>query len=268
MRPRHESCATCHADAHGGQCAARPDKGACENCHTTAGFAPSRMTPADHAKLKVTLEGAHGRIPCAACHVVARAGSAKLVFTGLKTDCAGCHRDPHRFSDRSCAPCHTLLTFVPSTVGAAEHARFAFRLDGAHGAVPCALCHLELKAAAPHVSSLVDAPGAFRALPFRDPRRACAECHAGPHGTQFASRADGGRCDACHDVNAFKPASRFDHGKDAGFALTRAHATVPCARCHLARRDSSGTSIVVYHGLDVRCQACHAPKAGTRGGTS
>jgi hypothetical protein len=266
MRPRHESCATCHADAHGGQFAARPDKGACESCHTTAGFVPSRMTPADHAKLKVTLAGAHGRIPCAACHVVARAGSAKFVFTGLETDCAGCHRDPHRFSDRTCTPCHTVLTFVPSTVGPAEHARFAFRLDGAHGAVPCALCHLELKATAPHASSLVDAPGAFRALPFRDPRRACAACHAGPHGTQFASRTDGGRCDACHDVNAFKPASRFDHGKDAGFALSRAHAAVPCARCHLARPELSGISIVVYHGLDVRCQACHVPKAGNPGG--
>jgi hypothetical protein len=265
MRPRHDACTTCHADAHGGQFAARPDKGACESCHTSAGFAPSRMTAADHAKLKVTLEGAHGRIPCAACHGVARAGSAKLVFSGLETDCAGCHRDPHRFSDRSCTPCHGLQAFVPSTVGPAEHVRFAFPLHGAHGAVPCALCHIELKATAPHVSSLLAAPGALRSLPFHDSRRACADCHTGPHGTQFASRKDGDRCDACHDVNTFKPASRFDHGRDAGFALGRAHAAVPCARCHLARREPSGTSIVVYHGLDARCQTCHVRKSPIQG---
>ncbi len=266
MRPRHDSCATCHADAHGGQFAARPDKGACESCHTTAGFVPSRMTAADHAKLKVTLDDAHGRIPCAACHGVARAGSVKLVFTGLETDCAGCHKDPHRFPDRACTPCHTLRAFVPSTVGPGEHARFGFRLDGAHGAVPCALCHLELKATAPRVSSLVNAPGTLRALPFRDPRRACADCHAGPHGTQFASRKDAGRCDACHDVSAFKPASRFDHGKDAGFVLGKAHAAVPCVRCHIPRLDPSSASVVVYRGIDARCQACHVPQRPPQGG--
>ena len=226
------------------------------------------MTPADHAKLKVTLEGAHGRAPCAACHAVARGGPGKLVFTGLETDCAACHRDPHRFSDRTCVTCHTMLSFTPSTVGPAEHTRFAFPLDGAHGAVPCVLCHLELKATAPHRSSLVNAPGTLRALPFRDPRRACADCHAGPHGSQFGSRKDGGRCDACHDVSAFKPASRFDHGRDAGFVLGKAHAAVPCARCHFPRRDPSGSSVVVFSGLDARCQACHVPTHPPQGGAS
>jgi hypothetical protein len=279
MRPRHDSCAACHADAHGGQFASRPDRGACESCHTAAGFAPSRMTAGEHAKLRVTLEGGHGRIACAACHGAARkslpkpegsarAGPAKLVFVGIETNCVDCHRDPHRLPDRACLACHTMQSFAPSTVDPAEHARFAFPLNGAHGAVPCALCHAELKATVPHGSSLVGAPEPLRTLPFRDPRRACADCHVGPHGTQFAGRKDGGRCDACHDANAFRPASRFDHARDAGFVLGTAHAALPCARCHLTRRDPSGASVVIYRGLDARCQACHVTKRPPQGGAS
>jgi hypothetical protein len=279
MRPRHEACASCHADPHGGQFASRADKGACEACHTTSAFAPSRMTTADHAKLKVTLEGAHGRIACAACHGVsrkslpppaaaARAGTAKLVFARLETDCVGCHRDPHRFPDRACAPCHSLSAFTPSTVGVAEHARFALPLEGAHGAVPCALCHAELKAAGARGATLLNAAATIRALPLTSPKRACADCHAGPHGAQFASRRDGGRCDACHDLTAFKPASRFDHAKDAGFALGKAHTAVPCARCHLGRPDPSGGNVVAYRGTDARCQTCHVAKPKPPGGSS
>lgn len=278
MRPRHDVCATCHADAHGGQFASRADRGACESCHVVASFAPSRMTAADHAKLKVTLEGAHGRVPCAACHGVARknlpaladaarAGTARIVFTGLETDCVRCHRDPHGFPDTRCARCHGQDAFVPSAVGPAEHARYALPLEGAHAAVPCVACHKELEPA-PKVSSLALAAGTQRALRFKDPRRACADCHAGPHGQQFAAREDGGRCDACHGVAAFKPAARFDHNRDAAFALGRAHAAVPCARCHLARPEAAGKSVVVYRGLDARCQACHLPKAGSPGGAS
>ena len=271
LHPHHEACAVCHADVHAGRFAARPDRGACESCHTTAGFVPSLVTAREHAKLKVTLEGAHGRIPCGACHRAApatRGATVNLSFTGLPTECVGCHKDPHGFPDRACVPCHDQQAFVPSTVGPVEHARFGFALDGAHRAVPCALCHVELKARAARVSSRVGAPGALRALPLRDPRRACADCHAGPHGAQFGSRADGGRCDACHDASAFKPASRFDHGRDTSFALGKAHSAVPCSRCHVNRREPSGTTVVAYRGLDPRCQSCHAPKKPEPGGAS
>jgi len=274
MRPPHGTCAACHADPHGGQFAARTDHGDCGACHATSGFKPSRYGAAEHGRMRVTLDAAHGKIPCAACHGVARkglppppgaakAGAAKQVFAGIETDCASCHRDPHGFPERDCARCHTQEAFTPSTIGPTEHARLAFPLEGAHAAVPCVLCHRELAPRTP-APTLLRASGP--ALPLRDPRRACADCHTGPHGAQFATRADGGRCEACHDAAAFRPARRFDHDRDAAFSLGRAHAPLACARCHLARPDASGAPVVVYRGIDPRCVSCHTPKKPPDGG--
>jgi hypothetical protein len=55
-------CASCHAEdgtaAHG-------EFGACEPCHTTAGFSPS---PFDHASVGFPLTGRHAEAPCQDCH--------------------------------------------------------------------------------------------------------------------------------------------------------------------------------------------------------
>lgn len=276
MRPRHDACASCHADPHGGQLASRPDKGACDACHTTATFKPSRVGPAQHAKLKLPLDGAHAKVACAACHGAARkdlpappgaarAGKAGFVFAGIETDCAACHRDPHGFADRACARCHTTATFSPSTIGPEAHARFAFRLEGAHGAVPCVACHRELERRSERHGTLLRSRDPMPKLPFKDPRRACAECHTGPHGTQFASRPDKGRCDACHGLDGFRPASKFDHDRDSRFALGKAHAKVACARCHVSRPGPDGKPFVVYRGTESRCAGCHRPKSASGG---
>jgi Cytochrome c7 and related cytochrome c len=278
MRPRHDACVTCHADPHGGQLAKRADHGACESCHTTAGFTPSKLGVAEHAKLRLPLDGAHARVPCAACHGTARknlpapagavqAGKAAFVFAGLDPACASCHRDPHAFKDRSCTPCHDATTFKPSLVNEASHAKYAFGLEGAHRALACVECHKELASSGPKRGTLLGAASGQTPLPFHDPRRACSACHTGPHGVQFDARADGGRCDACHTLDSFRPASRFDHDRDSKFMLGRAHAALPCARCHVAPPDPSGAAMVVYAGLDSRCQSCHRPKAAP-GGTS
>lgn len=268
MRPRHAACGDCHVDPHGGQFAARAQGADCAACHTAAGFSPSTFGPAEHARAGFPLEGGHLRAACAACHAVARkglpapagaarAGTARRVFMGIETACAACHRDPHGWKDRDCRSCHGAESFTPSTIGTAEHARFDFPLEGAHGAVPCVECHRAM-AARPAASTLVGfpAPG----LTLVDSRRACADCHAGPHGTQFAARADAGRCDACHDLAAFRPAARFDHDRDASFPLGRAHAKVACARCHPVVVDSAGRAVATYRGIDARCVACHGPQ--------
>ena len=61
----------------------------------------------------------------------------------------------------------------------------------------------------------------------------CTDCHADAHAGQLAKRADGGRCESCHDVNGFRPA-RFgpeDHAKTA-YPLAGAHLAVACDQCH------------------------------------
>jgi hypothetical protein len=89
-------------------------------------------------------------------------------------------------------------------------------------------------------------------LPFADRRTTCAACHETPHGTQFAARKDAGQCAACHSVDAFAPASRFNHDRDASFKLEGAHAKVVCGACHRATN-----GIVSYRGLSAKCESCH-----------
>jgi Zn finger protein HypA/HybF involved in hydrogenase expression len=85
--------------------------------------------------------------------------------------------------------------------------------------------------------------------------RTCSGCHTGPHGTQFAARTDKGRCDACHSADAWRPANRFDHERDAAFSLKGAHAKVACARCHAAARPAAGRK---WRPVSAKCESCHS----------
>jgi len=269
LHPPHERCSTCHTDAHGGQLASRPDGGECAACHGVQGWKPSRFTVAQHAELALPLEGAHATAACAACHGPERpglaplpatlaTGKARVALRGIERDCAGCHRDPHRFpSPKPCVDCHDARSFVPAAYGPREHARAAFPLEGAHRATPCALCHADLRTPA--------TKGSLRQLPLRDARRACAECHADPHEGQLRA-ADGPACERCHVVEAFQPATRFDHDRDSSFRLGAAHARVKCAACHPTRPGATARPVVVYRGVPARCTDCHGPRSTRKEG--
>lgn len=278
LRMKFAQCADCHADAHGGQLARRADGGACEACHAVSGFAPSTFTIANHATLRLPLDGRHAAIACTACHTSIRTGlppattnrttgSAGISLTLADVRCASCHVDPHRGrlagpgSDGGCRDCHGTDTFHPSTVDASKHDKYRFRLEGAHRAVPCGQCHREMKGTHGK-SSLLLAAGESPSLPFAERRETCAACHETPHGSQFSVRRDGGACDACHGVEAFAPASRFDHERDTAFRLRGAHAKVACAQCHKATVTGAGASIVAWRGLSSKCESCHAARSG------
>jgi hypothetical protein len=274
LHPAHERCATCHTDAHRGQLASRSDRGECAACHGVEGWKPSRFGAEQHRDLALPLEGAHLKLPCARCHGGERPGlaplprgldpgPAKAALRGIERECAGCHRDPHRFAPaRACTDCHDARAFVPSRFDLDAHAKTNLPLEGAHRAVPCSGCHKALAARA-EASSLIRGPGAAATLGFEDKRRACADCHPDPHGGQFAASAGGG-CERCHAAAAFRPASRFDHERDARFRLGTAHRGVACERCHVARSGPDSRPTVVYRGVSSTCRDCHGPQqAGT-----
>jgi len=58
-------------------------------------------------------------------------------------------------------------------------------------------------------------------------------------------------------MDAFRPARRFDHNRDAAFSLKGAHANVPCARCHRSVAGPSGKPVVIYRPVPTACEACH-----------
>lgn len=272
-------CASCHADAHAGQAASPRGDATCEACHSDAAWTPSTYSVAAHAALRLPLEGRHAAIPCAACHAAARRGlpavpdtaalgTAQVVLRVREVACAACHLDPHagrydaagaRPVAGGCGACHDAHAFRPSTVDVALHAKFSFALEGAHRATPCVACHAEMKTAVAAASTLLLPARNVARRQFTSARPAtCASCHESPHGAQFDGRKDHGACGSCHDVDRFAPASRFDHDRDASFALAGAHAKVACAKCHTSDPRAGGVSRTVYRPLSAKCENCHA----------
>jgi hypothetical protein len=270
---RKGTCAVCHADAHGGQLSARNDRGACGSCHDVGAWRPSTFVAAAHATLRVPLDGAHARVTCAACHGAERrglrplpagaaGGTARVALHPPETTCGQCHTDPHAWRNASavpsataCASCHATRDFRGTSIDADRHATFGYRLEGAHRAVPCTACHSAI--ARPRSgSTLVAAPLRVTPLDLGGAPTTCASCHADPHRGQFA-KLDGGSCDRCHTMSAFKPAGRFDHGRDAGLALDGAHARVACAACHRQTTTGKPGDPLVYGKLSSRCESCH-----------
>jgi hypothetical protein len=270
-KPAFASCVSCHRDAHAGQATLAGRPADCAACHDERGFETSLYTAEQHRASAYPLEGAHARSQCALCHAkaadgaeAARLGSARVRMRPAHDACITCHRDPHdgRFPaarsaarQDACLACHSMTAFRPSQVSLAAHARYAYALTGAHRAVPCQACHAELSAAPSRGSLKASAPG--RALRFEDSRRRCAECHPGPHGEQFAARADGGACESCHDDSAWLPASGFDHARDAAYRLDGAHVKVACSGCHPSVRGADGKVRVIYRPISHACETCH-----------
>ena len=209
---------------------------------------------------------------CSHCHAqrpespeaTAALGPARVMMRPGHAQCADCHLDPHqgRFSPggeraqvKGCLTCHSSDGFRPSLFNEGLHAKARFKLEGAHRAVPCQTCHTELNVN-PSVSTLKGVNGA-RILRFVDSRQRCAACHESPHGDQFVVHKDKGTCESCHGADAFKPATKFDHQKNASFKLDGAHIRVACSGCHRSETLASGKTRVIYRPVPSRCEDCH-----------
>ncbi|HKV76063.1 MAG TPA: cytochrome c3 family protein [Gemmatimonadales bacterium] len=276
MRPASTRCTSCHGQDHGMQLANRRDNGECSTCHTVAGWTPSRFGLTEHAELRLTLTGRHAEIACAACHGPDRqglppvaasptVGRARVLLAIGDVACTVCHADPHGGQLKSqqaggaaggCPACHNAVHFRPSVIDVAAHRNYGFILDGAHAATPCTACHETLGRPRP-AATLVGNRSVVAPWLFPVKGTTCTSCHTTPHGPQFDDRADHGRCEACHDTGGFRPAARFDHGRDTSFPLSGGHAGVACSRCHRVDPARAGDG-PRYRGLSSRCESCHA----------
>jgi len=235
-------CASCHKDEHRGQFSGR----ACSSCHTEQTWKPAPGF--DHAKTAWPLTGRHAAASCEKCHTTRRADPANAaatfrVFRAVAgADCASCHEDAHKGRlGTNCSSCHNTSGWRGSlATNRFDHSKTAYPLVGRHAGVSCEKCHL---------------PG--RLMRLKHDR--CTDCHADAHAGQLARRADGGRCESCHDVDGFRPA-RFgpeDHAKTA-YPLLGAHLAVACDQCH--RPGLAGAAPappVPLRFASARCADCH-----------
>ena len=126
----------------------------------------------------------------------------------------------------------------------------AFPLEGAHRATPCVACHAELKAP-PAPSTLAAAAKGARPLHFDESRSACTDCHADPHGDQFAKRRDKGACEGCHDRGSLRPRRALRPRPRLAFRLEGAHARVACAGCHRPEKRGDSTYVALQGRADA-----------------
>jgi hypothetical protein len=263
----HQSCASCHRDPHAGRMGPT-----CATCHSTAAWSRIDAGRFDHGKTRFPLTGRHEKVACADCHT---RGPGGMKFQGTSfASCASCHEDPHAGRlGANCAGCHTTADFDRIQPGQFDHSRTGYPLEGKHADAECDSCHR---------------PG--RPGPLRHAR--CTDCHEDRHMGQLAGRADGGRCESCHDVGGFQP-PRFsveDHARTR-MPLAGAHLAVACDACHrevpLERLQAIGvrppaaspprteqlrfasTACSECHadphrgrtGRYGRCESCHLPEA-------
>ena len=223
-------CADCHADIHRRQMGAE-----CESCHTVNGWQVSMRSIKEHQN-RFPLLGAHAVTDCDSCHKNIAAGQ----FAGLPTDCVGCHSSNYLNTTApnhqqagfptTCTQCHTSMdTWFSASF---DHLKLTgFALTGAHATLECTACHLG---------------GKFQGTPAN-----CIGCHQKDfNSTTNPNHAQAGfpqTCQQCHNTVSWTQVT-FDHATFTGFPLTGAHATVPCAQCHV-----NGN----YTLNSAACSTCH-----------
>jgi hypothetical protein len=119
-----------------------------------------------------------------------------------------------------------------------DKAQAAMPLEGAHADVACAKCHTKSVFKLPQYTG------------------SCELCHKSPHqGQLFGTK----KCTLCHSpaLHTLRDV-RFNHQKEAGYALLGKHADLDCEFCHtkaLGKRKPKGA-----------CESCHAKdnRHGTR----
>jgi hypothetical protein len=230
----HSGCQNCHTDPHRGAFQDVKFRGSCETCHNTGGWKNNRPEANfDHKLTRFPLAGKHAAISCATCHK-----STDFHKPIAHERCRDCHEDPHRnqFADRDCAACHTDTDFKPSRFDTEAHQR-VFPLEGKHTALRCNTCH----------------PPEGRGAVYVSGKRACAQCHPDRHAGEFSAAPIANRCDVCHTVNGFQPATfNVSHHTSTRFPLTGKHESIACAQCH---KPDAPTR---YHFATLTCNGCHS----------
>jgi len=199
----------------------------CTSCHTTAQWQGAVF---DHGSTRFPLTGGHRSTSCQQCH-------SSGVYRGTSTACATCHlADFNKTADPShtaagfsqdCSLCHITAQWEGAKF---DHNSTRFPLKGSHAPATCQRCH----------STSI----------YRGTSSACASCHLDDFEQtttpNHVSAGFGQDCSICHDPIQWKGAA-FNHGATQ-FALTGAHATATCLRCH-----ANG----VYRGTPTPCVSCH-----------
>ncbi|MBT4139838.1 MAG: hypothetical protein HOE48_18110 [Candidatus Latescibacteria bacterium] len=239
-----DGCVACHEDVHFGKFAQT-----CEQCHSPNGWYETNLKTFNHNQTKYPLVGKHDSVKCELCH-----GNTEKLVRPAFAQCVDCHQDTHqgqlrhRVDKGRCESCHIEQGFMPARFGLERHQDTRFRLEGAHQAVPCMMCHQTM---ASGVVQFVWPQETFT----------CRDCHQTPHGDQFVARIAKGGCEACHNGSTWH-AVDVNHN-ETRFPLRGKHQKVFCEKCHKGI-ETDGFTGTRYVPLPLDCQDCHVDQHGSQ----
>lgn len=139
-------------------------------------------------------------------------------------------RSPHGDLKLECKACHAPNAWKPARIAKSfDHAKFGFKLQGAHGTATCRACH--------------------QGLDFKGARSTCAACHEDKHRGEL-----GLDCAKCHTARSFIDREVMTKAHQlTRFPLQGGHLAVDCAGCHKASAQGS----MQFVGTSTQCVSCH-----------
>ncbi len=216
-----------------------------------AGYqALAQISPGDLAQVHASLEGISN---CTKCHTLgAKVSNEKCLqcHTELKarTDIGKGYHSSVQVKGKQCITCHNdhhgrefkILKFNKETF---DHSLTGYRLLGAHSKKQCTDCHKTAFITNPAVKK--------KKFTYLGLSMVCVNCH-----TDYHQKTLSQSCDNCHNNDAFKPASKFNH-KSAKFQLTGKHQEVACEKCHKIG-SRNGLKFQEFKGIPFsNCNSCH-----------
>lgn len=210
----------------------------------------SQLSPGELSQAHSSLEGISN---CTQCH--------ELGNKVLNQKCLTCHteieslinqqRGYHASDDvlnQDCFECHSehhgrKFDMIRFNTNLFDHNLAGYELEGQHFVIDCRACHTPDNISDPEIKK--------RENTFLGMSTKCVSCH-----NDFHQGSLSGECISCHDMEAFRPAVRFNHD-DADFTLKGEHVNVSCVDCHEVGvkngREFQQFSDVVFND----CNACH-----------
>ena len=185
-----------------------------------------QISPGDLSKSHSDLEGMSN---CTLCHDLGDKVSNKK--------CLDCHKDIQsllnanrgyhansKVRKQDCFECHSehhglkfdMIRFDEKNF---NHNETGYKLEGKHDVIDCRKCHVSENIKDPEIRKRVET--------FLGLEEKCASCHEDFHQNTLSSN----ECAECHDFEAFRPATKFDHN-EADFSLKGKHIEVDCIECH------------------------------------
>lgn len=180
--------------------------------------------------------------------------------------CLECHKEIlpfvnekrglHGRTDKKCQDCHSDHQGRQHDTTILNEAKFnhditGLSLTGKHAQLKCTDCHKQKRSQKPIRPDGVRYIGQISS---------CISCHRKDDIHQFTDKWARKDCDACHNSQAWKTVTKFDHNRDTRFQLEEKHAQLKCQDCHSPQKPTTPKSPARYHWKQLsssKCLSCH-----------